>query len=56
MYSEIRVVLSITIKNDRDKYGNEHPGVIHEIQQPFGKKSKFVFHKEVSFLLLVWIF
>lgn len=56
MYAEIWVVLSVKINNDRNKYSREDSGVIHEIQQPFGKKSKFVFHKEVSFLLFVWIF
>lgn len=56
MYAEIWVVLSVKINNDRNKYSREDSGIIHEIQQPFGKKSKFVFHKEVSFLLFVWIF
>ena len=56
MYAEIWVVLSVKINNDRNKYSRENPGIIHEIQQPFGKKSKFVFHKEVSFLMFVWIF
>ena len=56
MYAEIWVVLSVKINNDRNKYSRENPGIIHEIQQPFGKKSKFVFHKEVSFLLFVLIF
>mgnify|MGYP004660242831 FL=1 len=56
MYAEIWVVLSVKINNGRNKYSREDSGVIHEIQQPFGKKSKSVFHKEVSFLLFVWIF
>lgn len=56
MYAEIWVVLSVKINNDRNKYSREDSGVIHEIQQPFGKKSKFVFHKEDSFLVFVWIF
>ena len=39
MYAEIWVVLSVKINNDRNKYSREDSGVIHEIQQPFGKKS-----------------